>query len=48
MAHKFHNKFPYFDSFKVLYVVLIMPKLEYASVTWNNLTFAASNKLENI
>jgi hypothetical protein len=33
---------------KVLYIALILSKLEYASVAWNSLTLADSNKLENI
>jgi hypothetical protein len=31
-----------------LYITLILSKPEYASVVWNNLTLADSNKLENI
>jgi hypothetical protein len=33
---------------EVLYIILILSKLEYSSVSWNNLTLAYSNKLENI
>jgi hypothetical protein len=33
---------------KFVYITLILSKLEYASVAWNNLTLADSNKLENI
>jgi hypothetical protein len=33
---------------KVLYIATIQQKFEYMSVTWNNLTLADSNKLENI
>jgi hypothetical protein len=36
------------DSLEVLYITLIRSKLVYASVVWNNLTLADSNKLENI
>jgi hypothetical protein len=36
------------QSLKVLYITLILSKLEYASVVWNNLTLSDSNKLENI
>jgi hypothetical protein len=36
------------DSLIVLYNALIRPKLEYASVVWNNLTKTDSNKIENI
>jgi hypothetical protein len=36
------------DSLKVLYITLILSKLKHASVIWNNLTLAYSNKLENI
>jgi hypothetical protein len=36
------------DCIKVLYTVLLLSNLEYASVAWNNLTLAGSNKLENI
>jgi hypothetical protein len=32
---------------KVLYTALVRSNLEYASVAWNNLTLADSNKLEN-
>jgi hypothetical protein len=36
------------DSLVVLYNALIMSKLQYASVIWNNLTLTDSNKIENI
>jgi hypothetical protein len=36
------------DSVKILYITLILSKLEYASVGWNNLTLSDSNKLEII
>jgi hypothetical protein len=31
------------DSLKVLYITLILSKLKYASVAWNNITLADSN-----
>jgi hypothetical protein len=36
------------DCIKVLYTPLVRSNLAYASVAWNNLTLADSNKLENI
>jgi hypothetical protein len=36
------------DSLVVLYIVLIRSKLEHASVIWNKLTLADSNKIYNI
>jgi hypothetical protein len=36
------------DILKVLYITLIRSTLEYASVVWNKLTLADSNKLENM
>jgi hypothetical protein len=36
------------DSLKVFNITLILSKLEYASLVWNNLTLADSSKMENI
>jgi hypothetical protein len=36
------------DGLKFLYITLMHSNLEYASVVWNNLTLADSNKLEDI
>jgi hypothetical protein len=36
------------DSLVVLYIVLIIPKVEYPSIVWNKLTSTHSNKIENI
>jgi hypothetical protein len=36
------------DCLKVLYTALVLSNLEHASVAWNNLTLADSNKLENM
>jgi hypothetical protein len=36
------------DSIQVVYITLIRSQFEHASVAWNNLTLADSNKLENI
>jgi hypothetical protein len=36
------------DNREVLYITLILSKLEYASVVCNNLTLADSNKLKHI
>jgi hypothetical protein len=32
----------------VIIIIIVRSNLEYASVAWNNLTLADSNKLENI
>jgi hypothetical protein len=40
--------FSFLDCLKVLYTALFRSNLEYASVAWNNLTLADSNKLENV
>jgi hypothetical protein len=40
--------FSFSDRLKVLNISLIRSKFEHASVVWNNLTLADSNKLENI
>jgi hypothetical protein len=42
------NNFSSLVGLRILYVAFIRSKLEYASVPWNNLTLADSNKLENI
>jgi hypothetical protein len=36
------------DSLLVLFILLVWSKLEYASITWNNLTITDFNKLESI
>jgi hypothetical protein len=36
------------DCLVVFYIFLIVSKLEYASVVWNNLSLTDSNKIQNI
>jgi hypothetical protein len=41
------NNLSSLDCLKILHVALIISKLEYATITWNNLTLADSNNLEH-
>jgi hypothetical protein len=43
-----HNNILIFHSLLILYFALIGCELEYASVAWNSVTIADSNKLERI
>jgi hypothetical protein len=48
LIHSTIYRFSSRDCFSVLYITLVRPRLEYASVVWNSITSTDANKLERI